>query len=161
MHTVRETRVFLLLQVGGDAISSDCTLSLVVVQGAYIIQRSIRSDRASRLQVTHLAHDRRNTARAEPRGAASDQFSECAEELAFGECGLERKEMTEDTDDHQQFLCWVALHEREECRVQRIRYFELVRVLSQEKHTFIDQLADNETQDFSQITTGDQFLFLL
>ncbi len=100
MHTVREARVFLLLQVGDDAISSDRALSLVA-QGAYIIQRSIRSDRASRLQVTHLAHDRRNTARAEPRGAASDQFSERAEELAFGECGLERKEMTEDTDDHQ------------------------------------------------------------
>ena len=67
--------------------------------------------------------------------------------------------MTKDTDDHQQFLCWVALHQREERRVQRIRYFELVRVLSQEEHTFIDQLADNETQDFAQITTGDQFLF--
>ena len=68
--------------------------------------------------------------------------------------------MTKDADDHQQFLCWVALHEREECRVQRIRYFELVRVLSQEEHTFIDQLTDNEAQDFAQITTGDQFLII-
>jgi hypothetical protein len=109
-------------------------------------------------QITHLAHDRRNTARAEPRSAAFDQFSERAEELAFGECGLEHKEMTKDTDGRQQFLCWVGLHGREERRVQRIRYFELVRVLSQEEHTFIDQ--NNETQYLPQITAGDPFFFV-
>jgi hypothetical protein len=54
--------------------------------------------------------------------------------LAFGECGLERKD-------------------------QRIRYFKLVRVLPQEEHTIIDQPADNESQDFPQITTGDFFFF--
>ena len=66
--------------------------------------------------------------------------------------------MREDADDHQQLLCRVALHEREERGVERIRNFDLVRVLAQEEHTFIDQLADNETQDLAQIATGDQFL---
>jgi hypothetical protein len=121
------------------------------------IQRAIRSERASRLHVTHPVQDRCNTARDEPRSAASDQFSECAEKLVFGVCGFEQK-MTKDTDDHQQLLYLVALREREERRVQRIWYFEAVRVLPHEEHTIIDQLADNESQYFPQITTGDQFL---
>jgi hypothetical protein len=65
----------------------------------------------------------------------------------------------EDADDHQQFLCRVALHEREECSVEDIRAFDLVRVLAEEEDTLIDQLADNETQDLAQISTRDQFLF--
>lgn len=108
--------------------------------------------------MAHLGHDRSDATRAQPRGAASHQFGECAEELAFGERRLERKEVREDSDDHQQFLCRVAFHEGQERRVQRIRNFDLVRVLTQEEHTLIDQLADNETKDLAEITTGDQFL---
>ena len=66
--------------------------------------------------------------------------------------------MREDPDDHQQFLCRVAFHEGQERRVHRIRNFDLVRILTQEEHTLIDQLADNETKDLAEITTGYQFL---
>ena len=66
--------------------------------------------------------------------------------------------MREDADDHQQLLRRVALHERKERGVQHVWTFDLVRVLAQEEHTFIDQLADDETQDLAQIATGDQFL---
>ena len=126
--------------------------------GTYVIQRAVRADRAPGFQEAHLAHDRSDPARAQPRGAASHQFGEGAEELAFGERRLEGKEVREDADDHQKFLCRVALHEGKEGRVQRVRNFDLVRVLTQEEHTFIDQFADNETQDLAEIATGDQFL---
>jgi hypothetical protein len=125
----------------------------------HVIQRAIGPDRASGFQVSHLAHDRSDTTRTQPRGTASHKFGEGAEELAFGEGRLERKEVSEDADDHQKFLCRVALHQGEEGRVERIRDFDLVRVLTEEEHAFIDQFADNETQDLAEITTGDQFLF--
>ena len=66
--------------------------------------------------------------------------------------------MREDPDDHQQFLCRVTFHEGQERRVQRISNFDLVRILTQEEHTLIDQLADDETKDLAEITTRDQFL---
>lgn len=156
MHTIREARVFLY-----ETVSAPTALPLensAQRDRTHIIQRSIRADRASRLQVTHLAHDRGDAARTQPRRAAPDQLGERAEELAFGERRLEREKVREDADDHQQFLRRVHLHQREEGGVQRIRNFDLVRVLAQEEHAFIDQLADNETQDLPQITTGDQFL---
>ena len=167
MHTIRKARVFLwhlhlslsltsLRSLGQAKITKTKTIGVPKRKGGtYIIQRAIRADRAPRLQVAHLAHDRGNAASAQPRSSASYQFSERAEELALGERCLEREEVREDTDDHQQFLCRIAFHEREERRVQRVRNFDLVRVLTQEEHTFIDQLADNETEDLPKITTGD------
>ena len=124
----------------------------------HIIQRPIHPNRASHVQVTHLGHDRRNAAQAQHRHAAPHQLGECAEEPAFGERRLERKEVREDADDHQQLLCRFTLYEREERSVQHIRIFDLVHVLAQEEHTCIDQLADNKTQDLAQIATGDQFI---
>ena len=95
----------------------------------YVVQRTVRADRASRVKVTHLAHDRSDPTRAEPRSATTDQLSERAEELAFGERRLEREKVGEDADDHQQLFRRVALHEREERGVERVWYFDLVRVL--------------------------------
>ena len=66
--------------------------------------------------------------------------------------------MREDADDHQQFLCRVALHKREERGVEHVGAFDLVRVLPEEEDALIDQLADNEAQDLAQISTRDQFL---
>lgn len=108
--------------------------------------------------MAHLAHYRGNAARTQPRSSAAYELGKCTEELAFGKCRLERKEVREDADDHQQFLGWIALHKREERRVERIGYFDLVRILTQEEYTFIDKLADNEAEDLPEITTRDQFL---
>ena len=42
--------------------------------------------------------------------------------------------------------------------MQSIRNFDFVRILTQEEHTPIDKLADNDTKDFAEITTRYQFL---
>ena len=68
--------------------------------------------------------------------------------------------MGEDADDHQEFLCRVTFHERQERGVEHVGAFDFVRVLSEEEDTLIDQLADNEAQDLSEISTRDQFLFV-
>ena len=152
MHAFRKAWVFLYL-------STFSFFSLLRHISTHVVQRAISADGASLVQIVHLAHYRSNAARAETRSAAPDELSERAEELALREGSLEREEMGEYADDHQELLCRVALHEREERGVKHIRAFDLVCVLSEEEHTLVDQLADNEAQDLAQITTRDQFLF--
>jgi len=48
---------------------------------------------------------------------------------------LEREKVREDVDDHRQLFRWIALHQREERCIERIRYFDLVSVLPQDKST--------------------------
>jgi hypothetical protein len=104
----------------------------------YVVQRSISANGAPLVQIIHLAHDRSDSARAQACRAAPDELSKRAEELALGECSLEREEMREDADDHQELLCRIALHEREERGVEYVGAFDLVCVLSEEEHTFVD-----------------------
>jgi hypothetical protein len=128
----------------GISVMQSTLRSALRCEKSYIIEGAVCANGASLFDVAHLAHDRSNAACAQPRSAASYELGKCAEELAFGKRRLERKEVREDADDHQQFLCWIALHEREERRVERISYFDLVRILTQEEHTLIDELNDNE-----------------
>lgn len=128
------------------------------VRETHIVQRAVSAHSAPLVQIVHLAHDRSDATGAETRGAAPDELSERAEELALCEGSLEREEMGEYAYDHQELLCRVALHKREERGVEHIRAFDLVCVLTEEEHTLVDQLADNEAQDLAQISTRDQFL---
>ena len=123
-----------------------------------IIQRSIGSYRASFLEVSHLAHDRRDSARAQARRTAPNELGERAEELALGEGGLEREEVVEDADDHEELLGGVHLHEREEGGVERVRDLDLVRVLPEEEHALVDELADDEPQDLAEVPPRDELL---
>lgn len=152
MHAFRKAWVFLYL-------GTFSFFSLLRHISTHVVQRAISADGASLVQIVHLAHYRSDAARAETRSAAPNELSERAEELALREGSLEREEMGKYTNDHQELLCRVALHEREERGVKHIRAFDLVCVLSEEEHTLVDQLADNEAQDLAQITTRDQFLF--
>ena len=127
-------------------------------QDTHIVQRSIRADRAPLLQVPHPAHDRRDTARAQPRRAPAHKLRERAEELALGERRLEREEVVEDADDHEELLGGVHLHEREEGGVERVRDLDLVRVLPEEEHALVDELADDEPQDLAEVPPRDELL---
>lgn len=75
----------------------------------YIVQRAIRADAASLVEVAHAADDGRDAARRETRGAPPDELGERAEELALGECRLNPEEVREDADDHEQLVRWVAV----------------------------------------------------
>ena len=66
--------------------------------------------------------------------------------------------MVEDADDHEQLVTRVELHEREERGVERVRDFDLVRVLPEEEHTLVDELADDEPEDFAEVAAGDELL---
>ena len=115
----------------------------------HVVQRAVGADRTTFLQITHLANDCSNTARTEASSAAADEARERTEELTLCQCGLEREEVAEDANDHEKLFGRVALHERQEGCVERIRNFELVGVLTEEKHTLVDQVANDETKDLA------------
>ena len=94
MHPVRKHGVF--LQTSARKHSHASWRRDSDEDEAHVVKRSVRTDRAALLEVSHLAHDRRDTARAEAGRAAADELRERAEELALGEGGLEREEVVED-----------------------------------------------------------------
>lgn len=127
-----------------------------------MVQRPIRPHRTPitiSIQIPHPPHDRRNPTRTQPRRPAPNQFRQCAEELALRQRRLHREKVREYPDDHQQLIGRIALHQREERRVERVGVLELVRVLAQEEHAVVDELADDETQDLAEVAAGDEFLF--
>lgn len=50
------------------------------------------------------------------------------------------------------------LHQTQERRIHRIRNLELVRVLAQEEHTVVDELANDQSEDLAEVATRDEFL---
>lgn len=42
-------------------------------------------------------------------------------------------------------------HQRKECCVEAIWYFDLVRILTQEEHTLIDELADDKSKNLAEV----------
>lgn len=50
------------------------------------------------------------------------------------------------------------LHQTQERRVHRVRNLEFVRVLAQEEHTVVDELANDEPEDLAEVATRDEFL---
>lgn len=78
--------------------------------------------------------------------------------MALCERRLEREEVVEDTDDHQQLLRRVEFHEREESGIERVRDLDLVRVLAEEEHTLVDELADDQPQDLAEVPARDELL---
>ena len=66
--------------------------------------------------------------------------------------------MVEDADDHEELVGRVHLHEREEGSVERVRDLELVRVLAEEEHALVDELADDEAEDFAEVPPRDELL---
>ena len=155
MHAFRKAWVFLYITARFSFFFRSCATA---VRETHVVQRAVSAHSTPLVQIVHLAHDRSDAAGAETRGAAPDELSERAEELALCEGSLEREEMGEYAYDHQELLCRVALHKREERGVEHVGAFDLVCVLTEEEHTLVDQLADNEAQDLAQISTRDQFL---
>ena len=124
----------------------------------YVVQRTIGANGAAIFQVSHLANYRSNATGAQTSSAAADEARKCTEELAFGQSRLERKEVTEDADDHKKLFGRVALHEGEEGCVEGVGDLKLVGVLTEEENTIVDELADDQTQDLAEIATGDELL---
>ena len=52
----------------------------------------------------------------------------------------------------------VPFHQRQERSIKGIRRLDLICVLAQEENALVDQIADNEAQDLSQISPGNEFL---
>ena len=124
----------------------------------YIIQGPIRPDAAPLVQVPHLADDRRDPTSTEPRRPPPDKLRQRAEKLPLRERRLEREEVVEDADDHEQLVRRVHLHEREEGGVERVRDLDLVRVLPEEDDALVDELADDEPQDLAEVAARDELL---
>ena len=74
----------------------------------HIIQTAVSADRTPTLQISHPTHDSRNSTRAKSGGPTADVPCESAEKLPLGEGGFEREEMSEDADDHEELVGWVA-----------------------------------------------------
>ena len=85
----------------------------------------------------------------------TNQLRQCAEELALSQRRLDCEEVGEDADDHEQLVRRVALHEREERGVERVGNLDLVRVLAEEEHALVDELADDEAQDLAKVAARD------
>ena len=75
----------------------------------HVVKRAVGADGAALIEIVLLRHDGGDAARGEARGAAADELGERAEELALGECGLQGEEVREDADDHEEFVCDVAV----------------------------------------------------
>ena len=138
----------------------------------HVVQRTVRTDRTSLVQVSLLANDRGNTTGRKSGGSSTNQHGELLEELSLLECRLDTEEVREDTDDSEQLVRGVTgvssyyqnprlnapLHERQESRVKRVSLLELVRVLAQEQVSSVDQVANDQTEDLSEIQTGNHLL---
>jgi hypothetical protein len=77
--------------------------------------------------------------------------------------------MRKDTDDHEQLVGGVALqchrqivwcmtifklqnipfHERQEGGIKAVWFFQLVRILPEEENAFVNELADDQTENFA------------
>lgn len=50
------------------------------------------------------------------------------------------------------------LHQTQKRRIHRVWYLKLIRVLAQEQHTVVDELAYHEPEDLPEVATRDEFL---
>lgn len=88
--------------------TSQQTHTLIEISATCLVQRAVRSDYATLIQVTHLTNNRGNAARTQPCSAPPHELSECTEELALSERRLDGKKVCKDTDDHKQFICRIT-----------------------------------------------------
>jgi len=124
----------------------------------HVVQRPIGSDGTSLLEVSFLADNSSDTTSRKSSGSSSNQRGELLEELSLFVGGFETKEVGEDTNDSEEFVGGVRLHEREEGGIERIGLFELVGVLTEEEISIVDELAEDQSEDFSEVKTGNHLL---
>jgi hypothetical protein len=122
--------------------------------GTHVVQRPIGSNSTSFLKVSLLANNSSNTTSRQPSSPSSNQSSQFLEELPLFICSFQSKEMGEYTNNSQQLVGRIGFHERQECSVECVGFFELVGVLSKEEISVIDEFAENESEDFSEVETG-------
>lgn len=150
MYAVRKVGVFLGTWLLAPEKEGD--------EKAYIIKRSVSAHRATLVEIILLADNRGDTTCTEARSTFANKFGQCFKELALGKRGVQREEVAEDADDHKQFICRVTLHEREEGSLEHVWRLKLVGVLTQEKNTFVDEVAEYESQNLAKVSARNKFL---
>jgi hypothetical protein len=124
----------------------------------HVVQGPIGSNSTSFLKVSLLADNSSNTTSRQPSSPSSNQSSQFLKELPLFVCSFQSKEMGEDSNNSQQFIGRVGFHEGQERSVECVGFFELVGVLSKEEISVVDEFTENESEDFSEVETGNHFL---
>jgi len=93
-----------------------------------LAQRTVRADRASRVKVAHLAHDRSDPARAEPRSTAPDQLGARKNWRSASVVSRAKKWVKMPMIINSSPVGSLSMSEKNAV-VERIRYFDLVHVL--------------------------------
>lgn len=131
----------------------------------HVVQGTVGTNGTSLLEVTLFADNGGDTTGREPSGSGTDQSSELLEELSFFVRGLETKEVGKDTNDSEQLVGGVTtfsdtlqpyspLHQRQEGGIECICLFKLVGILTKEEVAIVDQFAQDQSEDFSEIETS-------
>ena len=138
----------------------------------HVVKRTIGTDVATLLQVAVLADDGGDTTGGKTGSSGTNEDRKLLEEFSLLVGGLNTEEVREDTDDSEQLVSRVAriskgtsrnaadlpLHQTQEGCVERVSLLQLVRVLAQEQVSGINQVANDQTEDLSEVETGDHLL---
>ena len=135
----------------------------------HVVQRAISTNGASLVEVALLADEGGDATSAKTSGTGADESGKLLEELTLFNGSLDTEEVSEDTNNGQELVGSVAiisnalscnspLHQGQEGSVKVEGLLELVSVLTQEEISLVDELADDETEDFAEVKTGNHLL---